>query len=540
MTSHELTNEQRDWIEQTLLNLKHGNGNADDTEKLRALLLESKEARSIYLRLNQMDCLLGASYQRSPSLPPLKLQTTISQKPKSNIWIPALVGAGIAAMVAFIFSINWLNNDQENIADQPEKKSDPVAELQSEHNARFNGDAAAKTKTFDKGELFLDRGIAQLAFKNGTQVVLDGKCDFEILDKTTVLLTRGKMWLYCPAQASGFKVRTPDKEINIHPGSEFGTEITALGATDTHVYRGLVKISDTEKRTKTIVTGEAILWKKNAIPPRIASADFEKFTTSADITKARLRAHHKSMLTRNDLLLYYDFTGIKKNTVFNKSPNSLSGSSGLILGATPVSGRIGENSALQFENPGAKVRLHAKHPDNVQAFTMALWVKIDRLPTALSTLINSNGWEPGSIHFQVTRNGSIKTGINGVAAFESPSSSFDTGRWHLFAATWNFRTRKADLYCDGVKLKSFRVNNGTKPVSSISPQLGICQIGSWQADMSHTAPKNTIYLDQGKSKGSSTLKQDVRDLKGRVDEVMIFNRNLSQQELLELYTNGKP
>ncbi|MFK7909713.1 MAG: LamG-like jellyroll fold domain-containing protein [Akkermansiaceae bacterium] len=549
MTPSPLTDEQRSWIEHTLLNVKLGQATANDVGQLRAMLLESQEARSIYLRFNQMDCLLSASYQETAlqQAPELILdtpwQSTAKPKTKATVWTPTLIGAGIAAMIALVFSLIVFNNKTEDTAAQPAEKTKPIAKpiakLEAEYDAHFNGESVASTITFEKGALFLDRGIAQLAFNDGTQVVFDGKCDFKIVGESTVLLTQGKLWLNCPADSNGFKIRTPDKEIRIRPSTEMGTEITDQGSSNAHVYRGRIKITDSDKNTKSIVTSEATKWQKNSMPQLTGRANFEKFTTSGDIIKARLRAHQREMLTRNDLLLYYDFSGIKNKTVFNKCADPISGSNGLTLGTTQASGRAGNDNALQFKNPGDGVKLHVKQPNQATAITIALWVNIDQLPSAISTLMNSDGWEPGSIHFQVTRSRSIKIGVNGGAAFESGSSSFDTGRWHLLATTLDFQKKKAQLYCDGVKLKTFRINNGTQWMPSLKPQLGICQIGSWDKDLSHTSPKETIFLNRNirnrLEPKTSEIYKNHRDLKGRIDEVMIFNRALSGEEMSKLY-----
>jgi len=518
----QLTEETRDWIERTLIDHREGEASAEDIKILRELLSENQEARVIYLRFNQLECHLTA-FTPSVDLPEVNSLSSATTAAKNHRLLPsrvvsAFIGAGIAALITFIFTTGAFNNSPEtSLGSQPEES--PLASLTSDFEAEFSG-SAPNQKIFEEGAISLTKGIAQLNFRNGAQIVLEGKCGFEIIDEMTVVLTYGKIWACCPPEAHGFRVITPGGREVIDLGTEFGIEVLPQGETNVHVFDGLVKIVDAEMGSKEIAAGNAANWDLNSTKNHLKKADYGKFVTSNDLFKTRLRAHRAQMLKRDDLLLYYNFENIKGNVITNKAPLANKSSDGKIIRANRVSSRISTNGALQFDRKGSAIELNLERPKDVRQFTMAIWVNINQLPTALSSLINSDGWETGDIHFQLTRSGGLRTGINGGKAFESPSHNIELGRWHLLTATWDLDTMKAQLFCDGKKLSTSPRVNGSRTSTTKDYQWGKCRIGSWKA--------------------SRGYEKDIRDLKGRIDEVMIFNRSLSQQEISKLYTNGKP
>lgn len=514
-----LSDEQRDWIELTLLNHREGMGSIAEAAKLRDLLLVNQEARNVYLRFNQLDCQLQAATTQAlapATIPPTQRAFHLFRPAHL---VSALVGAGMAAAIIFLISMGS-STEVSKKENQAQVSTAPLASLYSDYDAHYSGTATTSEKSFKKGALSLDQGIAQLNFRNGAQIVLEGKCGFEIINDMTVMLTHGKMWAHCPPEAHGFKVITPGGREVIDLGTEFGIEVSPQGTTNVHVFDGLVNVIDPHSGSQEITAGKAVRWNPGSTTHQNKQADYKKFVTSTDLTHKRLRAHHDEMLKRDDLLLYYDFTKIKGNQILNKAPNAPESSHGTIIKANRVSGRFSSNGAVQFERRGSGIQLELERPENVRQFTMAIWVNVSQLPTALSTLINSNDWDAGDIHFQITRTGGLRTGLKGGMAYESHSGIIQVGQWHLLATTWNLDTQTTKLFCNGKPAAMSGKLNHSIQSSTTDFQWGDCMIGTWQT--------------------SGKYKNEIRDLKGRIDEVMIFNRGLSQQEMMELYQSGRP
>lgn len=494
----------------TMLDLRDGLANEHDVARLRTVLESDHEARLLYLRLNQLDYLLESS-------------PAVARKRRLPIRFPhllsATIGAGIAAAVALLLTnIDWRRSTPPVVQTPPEP---PVASLLSGHEAVIDGDAANGPQSFGEGKLLLDRGFAELAFRNGAQIVLDGKCGFEIIDANTVVLNHGRLWAHCPPEAHGFRVLTPGGTEIIDLGTEFGVEVSAAGVSNVHVFDGLVDVVDTSRNSRRITAGSALQWTRERLSPDTGTADAAKFVSADQLARIRLDAHHAAMLARDDLLLYYDFADLSGERIRNMAPGATAESHGTIRGATAVSGRIDGKRALLFENRGDEIAFNLVRPPRVNGFTIAVWVKIDRLDSSLAALVNSNGWEAGDIHFNVTRTGGLRSGIHGGPAFQSPSHSVSTGDWHLLAVSWDITTREARLYCDGQPLETKPYENNTAPRDDLDPQFGHARVGSW--------------IDRPAGKWS-----DVRDLKGRIDELMIFDHVLPADELARLHSAGRP
>lgn len=509
------TEEKREWIERTLLELRDGYGSIAAVAELRSLLMEDQEARLIYLESNQLDGMLESAGLATEPAPTRRRLPAI----RRDHLIGAAVGAGIAAlvMVSLIFGGLIRPGAGPNPAHSPDQ---PVASFLSGLNAIIGGEAAAGNRTFGAGSIPLDRGIAHLAFRNGAQIVLEGNCGFDIIDESTVVLSHGRMWAHCPKEARGFRIQLPDGREIIDLGTEFGVEVSTGGEADIHVFDGLVDVDDPHTGKKTLTAGNSLHWSDHSTPATLGTADANKFVSANALVQKRLQAYHATILARSDLLLYYDFAENGNGSTPNRVPTPATGSHGRILGGTPVAGRIQDTDALLFEHPGDAVAFELARPDSVTGLTIALWVKVDRFDTPLSTLVNSNGWDLGAIHFQASRDGNLRSGISGGTAFESPSGSVRPGQWQFLAVTWDIKARRATLYADGAILPSTRIPNSTERFS-LDPQFGPAQVGSWGDP----------------SRGGD---QNLRDLKGRIDEVMIFDHALSEREIAALHRAGSP
>ena len=85
------------------------------------------------------------------------------------------------------------------------------------------------------------------------------------------------------------------------------------------------------------------------------------------------------------------------------------------------------------------------------------------------------------------------------------------------------------LYLDGRALESRnRLEPGPTGLTKEHIHLGPCQIGGWSAkpDLETKDPSRPLAFN--------------RELKGRIDEVLIFSRTFTSSEIDELYQTSKP
>ena len=89
--------------------------------------------------------------------------------------------------------------------------------------------------------LRLKRGIAELRFASGAEVVLEGPVEFVPQTGGKALLKQGRLVARVPKRAVGFTIETPTANV-IDLGTEFGVEVVQ-GQTDVHVFQGTVEFS---------------------------------------------------------------------------------------------------------------------------------------------------------------------------------------------------------------------------------------------------------------------------------------------------------
>jgi hypothetical protein len=88
--------------------------------------------------------------------------------------------------------------------------------------------------------LRLARGLAEVHFRCGARVVLEGPARLELLSGQAARLLGGRLTARVPEPAAGFEVVSPQGKV-IDLGTEFGVAVADTGATDVYVFEGTVE-----------------------------------------------------------------------------------------------------------------------------------------------------------------------------------------------------------------------------------------------------------------------------------------------------------
>jgi hypothetical protein len=88
--------------------------------------------------------------------------------------------------------------------------------------------------------LTLEHGLAEIRFRCGARVVLDGPARLQILSARSARLLRGKLSARVPEAAKGFEVLSPQGKV-IDLGTEFGVSVSENGSTNVYVFEGKVR-----------------------------------------------------------------------------------------------------------------------------------------------------------------------------------------------------------------------------------------------------------------------------------------------------------
>jgi hypothetical protein len=88
--------------------------------------------------------------------------------------------------------------------------------------------------------LRLARGLAEVRFRCGATVVLEGPASLELLSGKSARLMHGKLTARVDRAAAGFEIVSPRGKVIDH-GTEFGVSVAENGATDIYVFEGKVE-----------------------------------------------------------------------------------------------------------------------------------------------------------------------------------------------------------------------------------------------------------------------------------------------------------
>lgn len=208
-----------------------------------------------------------------------------------------------------------------------------------------------------------------------------------------------------------------------------------------------------------------------------------------------------------NLQAYYDFEGVVGTTVLDKSGNTNTGtlmSGGAVIQALAPTVPTGNASSVQITQAAANARMQVPHNPALaftSRFTIAAWVRPTSYPGAQLGIIEKWDWTGSNINGYFIRLSS--TGTPHFSIGYGPTQISATAGPVLPLNVW---THVAGVY-DGTNMLLY-VGGGTPraTAASLPPQAS-------------TAPLH-IGADYGGNR-----------FQGNIDEVRLFDRNLSQAEI---------
>ena len=193
------------------------------------------------------------------------IQTTRQESSASRVLSPRVMLA-IAASVVFIATGWWMwgLRGNQQIAESPDdtgvNRVVYVGTIGAQHDCVWQGDSSVITGgRFSSRKLSLTSGVAELKFDSGTNVILEGPCEFEVLDVDTAQLLAGNVVVNVTELSDGFALSTPEATI-FDEGTEYAVSLDDE-ATEVHVFDGTILwepiSSDDATATERIESGEA-------------------------------------------------------------------------------------------------------------------------------------------------------------------------------------------------------------------------------------------------------------------------------------------
>jgi hypothetical protein len=220
-----------------------------------------------------------------------------------------------------------------------------------------------------------------------------------------------------------------------------------------------------------------------------------------------------SYVPTNGLVGYWPFNG-------NANDESGNGNNGSVNGATLASDRFSNiNSSYSFENPNSKISLSTISSDSISSISISGWFKksIAGIDAAIFAMSNGCNGADGLRLFIGNDNflywGVEKTSCIGVGVYSNLINYADNN-WHFFVASYNksnptYVTTDFSLWIDGVNVGISNTKSAQGINSPISNNLFSTTIGN------HNLSTNRFT--------------------GSLDDIAIYNRALSDQEVKQLY-----
>lgn len=225
-------------LDTLLSGLVDGHLHEEQQARLGQLLEQYPEAQDIYLAYfdihTQLSMAGGLSEAAQAPLPEPVLQPSITTSLLGirSVW---WVMSGVAAVILLVVTVCLLSSSRH-------APSTPiVASLLSAEDARwaFGPAHAGEDGGLAAGRARLEAGTARIRMVGGAELVLKAPMAIELLDTTTVRVTQGNVTVFVSDESVGFRVFTP-MAILVDMGTEFGVEVEESGATEVHVFDGVV------------------------------------------------------------------------------------------------------------------------------------------------------------------------------------------------------------------------------------------------------------------------------------------------------------
>jgi hypothetical protein len=385
----------------------------------------------------------------------------------------------------------------------------------------------------------LASGCAELTSTNGLRVVVQGPATFTIEGPGVLSLTSGRLTASVPKAARGFTVETPFARA-VDLGTEFGVSVSPMGDTDIQTFQGTVSLTSTTGGTASpatlITTGIARhvgpAGNISEIPADsvayVRPQQFDEWKAMPQGTPyERWKAYSQRLRADPDLVAYYTFdkSDASPEVLLNCAATGAA-LDGVLLGPPErATGRWQQKGALSFS---ANTHQHIDIPallsgpldfsrgeSTARPFTICIWLRAEeQRPVHSSILLKGGGAEQMRIELFPDKSIEASVGTDIVADHQNPASKITNG-WQQVTLNYDPDHGHLALYVNGIQVAQ------NPNASAVLVQLNApLAIGNREFRRGH-AP----YLPP---------------MVGRMDELAVFRRALSAEEVKNMYLAEKP
>ena len=224
-------------LDELLQPLFDGQLTASQAEELNTLLRSSREARADYRRSLRLHGAL-IRHRRTKG---------VVQEPKKVRRVNFRRVAVMLAVAACLVVGGFFSKDFRQ----------PAARLSGSTAAVWIGNLDT---TRLQGPMNLVRGFAEVTYRNGVKVILEGPCHFQVTSGSSMKVTHGRATVKVPPEIDGFHLDSPAGRIT-DLGTEFGVAVGSGSEGPvilTQVFDGEIEIPAERTPRKRLLSGEAL------------------------------------------------------------------------------------------------------------------------------------------------------------------------------------------------------------------------------------------------------------------------------------------
>jgi hypothetical protein len=480
-----------------------GQASAMEVERLCQELRESAEARHSFIAFMNLESALEAISAEwvaaHPQTPSAQIRPAIPQ-PRRRVLVRKRYLAVFAMCLALLVGNLWQQSLKDRVYATVENGTG-VREL-------TNG-AQLRDEWIE-----IARGTVEVITPTAARVVIEAPATFRFESAQRLNMTRGRLAADIPRSARKFTVVTPSGEA-VDLGTKFGVDVPQWAEAEIHVFQGeVIAQSSNGGKRQNLHTGEAFQLKSGAGAARgLRSAAFIRPEEINSLHAALgagqpLKSDEALHKLRQDpkLIALLDF----------ESPDLPAGVYDCVQGRWP-----GSRSA-EFVRAGDRLRLDLTESREWPQLTLAAWVRLNQFGNANQCILYTDSRKhqaAGQVQWSLTDHKTMRLMVAGnvpsvdlkpqtIPADSRSNVLWEQGRWVHLAAVYDSKIRRARFYLNG------KFDDEAALKEAHPAQLGVLEIGNGeQAD---------------------------RKLSGRIDELLLLGRAMTDAEIRQLYADGNP
>ncbi len=375
----------------------------------------------------------------------------------------------------------------------------------------------AEGAVLDEGlPLRFESGAVSVRMPSEASFTVEGPASLTVTGENRVLLSEGRLFVRVPPAGVGFTVETPSGSLT-DLGTEFGVVVDQRGATQSYVYVGEVR-AEAGESSATLSAGKAIRIDVEGRLGRPTNFSLEDntFTRSLDGTG------YVGAIELLQPLYLHRFSHTSKQRHFSstagKEKRNVSLRGGVYAAAGgPIVQPRSSDGCLRFVGVESTAQVGSVQEalERSEAYSIVLWCRVDeRGPQGLAAFAGPSGpdIDLGAV-LRTTPSGHLEHrcyGADGVSTVQRSGFSLPIGAWTQVVATGG-SSSELRLYING------------EPASPRVEMPGVIR-----------ADCGTLLLGSGAGR---LLEHDLETgpLRGAIDEVAVFDRRLTSQEVRSLY-----